>query len=164
MAGPQQVGKSLLAQQGVRDLGAPGRDASADEPALRRRLFELVCRNSGQALSYTETLGQLQDAGTTLAHCLELLAGAGTLHGPQKYVGGAARSRDSNPKPQALNTARARADRKFWGRLVESAVGAHLANRAAADRSPKLQRLPGLRPPAVGHRPRTDVGIGSLME
>jgi len=28
--------------------------------------------------------------------------------------------------------AEARADREFWGRLVESAVGAHLANAAAA--------------------------------
>jgi predicted AAA+ superfamily ATPase len=30
-----------------------------------------------------------------------------------------------------LSPAEARADREFWGRLVESAVGAHLANAAA---------------------------------
>jgi predicted AAA+ superfamily ATPase len=52
-----------------------------------------------------------------------------------------ARSRGSSPKLQVLNTAlmtvmsglsleEARADREFWGRLVESAVGAHLANAA----------------------------------
>ncbi len=36
-----------------------------DKPALLRRLFELACRNSGQVLSYTKMLGQLQDAGNT---------------------------------------------------------------------------------------------------
>lgn len=115
-----------------------------DKPALLRRLFEIGCRYSGQILSYTKMLGQLQDAGnaTTLAHYLDLLAGAGMLTGLQKFAGGAARSRGSIPKLQVLNTAlmtaqsgmafeEARAHREFWGRLVESAVGAHLANAAA---------------------------------
>lgn len=114
-----------------------------DKPALLRRLFELACRYSGQILSYTKMLGQLQDAGntTTLAHYLDLLAGAGMVRGLPKYAGDAARSRGSSPKLQVLNTAlmtstsgltyaEARADREFWGRLVESAVGAHLANAA----------------------------------
>ena len=114
-----------------------------DKPALLRQLFELACRYSGQVLSYTKMLGQLQDAGntTTLAHYLELLSGAGMVCGLQKYAGDAARSRGSSPKLQVLNTAlmtamsgvtltEARADREFWGRLVESAVGAHLANAA----------------------------------
>ncbi|MDZ4346621.1 MAG: AAA family ATPase, partial [Candidatus Binatia bacterium] len=54
-----------------------------DKPALLRRLFELGCRYSGQVLSYTKMLGQLHDAGntTTLAHYLELLAGAGMITG-----------------------------------------------------------------------------------
>ena len=116
-----------------------------DKPALLRRLFELGCSYSGQILSYTKMLGQLQDAGntTTLAHYLDLLEGAGVLVGLQKYAGGAARRRGSSPKLQVLNTAlmtaqsglsasQARQDRVFWGRLVESAVGAHLANAAAA--------------------------------
>ena len=115
-----------------------------DKPALLRRLFELGCRYSGQVLSYTKMLGQLQDAGntTTLAHYLELLAGAGMLTGLQKYAGKAVRQRGSSPKLQVMNTAlmtaqsglspdEARADREFRGRLVESAVGAHLANAAA---------------------------------
>ena len=53
-----------------------------DKPALLRRMFELGCRYSGQVLSYTKMLGQLHDAGntTTLAHYLELLAGAGTTN------------------------------------------------------------------------------------
>jgi predicted AAA+ superfamily ATPase len=116
-----------------------------DKPALLRRVFELACRYSGQLLSYTKMLGQLQDAGntTTLAHYLDLLAGAGMVCGLQKYAGDAARSRASSPKLQVLNTAlmtatagltlrEAKVDREFWGRLVESAVGAHLANAAAA--------------------------------
>ena len=36
-----------------------------DKPALMRRLFELGCLYSGQILSYTKILGQLQDAGNT---------------------------------------------------------------------------------------------------
>ena len=115
-----------------------------DKPALLRRLFELACRYSGQALSYTRMLGQLHDAGnaTTLAHYLDLLGGAGLVVGLQKYAGDVARSRGSSPKLQVLNTAlltaqsgltlaEARGDGEFWGRLVESAVGAHLANAAA---------------------------------
>lgn len=114
-----------------------------DKPALLRRLFELACRYSGQVLSYTKMLGQLHDAGntTTLAHYLTLLGGAGMVCGVPKYAGDVARSRGSSPKLQVLNTAlmtmmsglsldEARADREFWGRLVESAVGAHLANAA----------------------------------
>jgi hypothetical protein len=66
-----------------------------DKPALLRRLFELGCAYSGQILSYTKMLGQLQDAGntTTLAHYLELLDGAGMLVGLQKYAAGASRQR-----------------------------------------------------------------------
>jgi predicted AAA+ superfamily ATPase len=114
-----------------------------DKPALLRRMFELACRYSGQVLSYTKMLGNLQDAGntTTLAHYLELLAGAGMVCGLPKFAGDAARSRGSSPKLQVLNTAlmtaacgytlaEARADHEFWGRLVESSVGAHLSNAA----------------------------------
>jgi predicted AAA+ superfamily ATPase len=116
-----------------------------EKPALLRRLFDLGCRYSGQVLSYTKMLGHLQDAGNTvtLAHYLDLLAGAGLLTGLQKYSGKAVRQRGSSPKLQVLNTAlmtaqsgmspqEARADSEFRGRLVESAVGAHLANAAAS--------------------------------
>ncbi|MCC6198076.1 MAG: DUF4143 domain-containing protein, partial [Burkholderiales bacterium] len=116
-----------------------------DKPALLRRLFDLACRYSGQILSYTKMLGQLQDAGntTTLAHYLGLLAGAGLVCGIEKFSGDAARSRGSSPKLQVLNTAlmtalsglrfeEAFTDGGFRGRLTESAVGAYLANAAAA--------------------------------
>jgi len=114
-----------------------------EKPALLRRLFELGCRYSGQILSYTKMLGQLDDAGntTTLAHYLELLSGAGMLTGLGKYSGSAVQRRRSSPKLCALNTAliSAQSGRSFadtrgdgasWGRLVESAVGAHLINTA----------------------------------
>lgn len=113
------------------------------KPALLRRLFDLGCRYSGQILSYTKMLGQLHEAGntTTLAHYLDLLAGAGMLVGLPKYSGRVVRQRASSPKLQVLNNAllsamsgllphEARADREFFGRMVESAVGAHLANAA----------------------------------
>lgn len=89
-------------------------------------------------------LGQLQDAGntTTLAHYLDLLGGAGLVTGLGKIAGAAVRRRASSPRLQVFNTAlmsaqsgldfdEARAERGFWGRLVESAVGAHLLNAAA---------------------------------
>lgn len=116
-----------------------------DKPALLRRLFEVACRYSDQILSYTKMLGQLQDAGNTvtLAHYLDLLAGAGMVGGLQKYAGDAARSRASSPKLQVFNAALmtaqaavppedALAEHELRGRLVESAVGAHLVNAAAA--------------------------------
>jgi predicted AAA+ superfamily ATPase len=112
-----------------------------DKPALLRQLFRLACSYSGQILSFNKMLGQLQDAGntTTLAHYLELLAGAGMVTGLRKYSGSEVRRRASSPKLIVLNTAlmtatsgltysEAKRDSDFWGRLVESAVGAHLIN------------------------------------
>ena len=116
-----------------------------DRPALLRRLFELGCIYSGQILSFNKMLGQLQDAGnsTTLAHYLDLLSLAGMLTGLQKFAGAQVRRRNSSPKFQVLNTAlmtvssglpmeQAKKSNEFWGRLLESAVGAHLANAAAS--------------------------------
>ena len=116
-----------------------------DKPALLKRLFELGAAHSGQILSYTKMLGQLHDAGntTTLARYLDLLSSAGLIAGLPKYSSQPYRRRASSPKLSVLNTAlmtagsgysfeEARADRTFWGRLVESAAGAHLFNTAAS--------------------------------
>ena len=116
-----------------------------DKPALLKQLFDLGAAWSGQILSYNKMLGPLQDAGntTTLSRYLDLLADAGLLAGLSKY----ARSfphRGSSPKLNVFNTAlmtagsgyafeQALADRTFWGRIVESAVGAHLLNTATSD-------------------------------
>jgi predicted AAA+ superfamily ATPase len=119
-----------------------------DKPALLRRLFELGCAYSGQVLSYHKMLGQLHDAGntTTLAHYLNLLESAGLVAGLQKYSGQELRRRASSPKLQVMNTAlmtassglsfrAAREDPQYWGRLVESAVGASLANGLAGSQA-----------------------------
>jgi hypothetical protein len=110
-----------------------------DKPALLRGLFRLVCDYSSQIVSYQKLTGQLQDAGntTTLAHYLDLLGAAGLAVGLEKYAPGKVRQRRSTPKLLALDPAlvtaaagmtfdEARADREHWGRLVETAVGAHL--------------------------------------
>ena len=112
-----------------------------EKPALLRRLFQLGCEYSSQVLSYQKMLGQLHDAGntTTLAHYLDLLSAAGLLGGISKFSGQRVRQRASSPKLQVFNTAlmtastglsfhEARGNPDFWGRLLESAVGAHLIN------------------------------------
>ncbi|MHB1463892.1 MAG: ATP-binding protein [Thermoleophilia bacterium] len=112
-----------------------------DKPALLRQLFDLACNYSGQILSYQKMLGQLQDAGntTTLAHYLDLLEGAGLVVGLQKFAGTKIRQRGSSPKLLALNTAlmsvstrlklrEAKNNGEIWGRIVETAIGASLAN------------------------------------
>ena len=112
-----------------------------DKPALLRQLFELSCYYSGQIVTLKKMKGQLTNAGneTTLAKYLELLGNAGFIRGLQKYAKQEFRKRAAPPKLQVLNTAlmsavsgysfeKARSDTSYWGRLVESAVGAHLVN------------------------------------
>jgi uncharacterized protein len=116
-----------------------------EKPALMRKLFDLASLYSGQELSYTKLMGQLQDAGntTTLAHYLNLLGHAGLVSGLDKYAGEQFRQRASSPKLCTHNTAlisasanysysQAQQDRDFWGRLTESCVGAHLINSLRA--------------------------------
>src|SRR5207247_11138551 len=97
------IADSLIETSIARDVLLLSR---VDKPALLRRLFELACRYSGQVLSYTKMIGQLQDAGntTTLAHYLDLLAGADLACGLAHYAGHPARTRRTRRKPQVLNT------------------------------------------------------------
>jgi predicted AAA+ superfamily ATPase len=114
-----------------------------DKPALLKRLFEIGCLYSGQIVAFNKLLGDLQDAGntTTLSHYLELLSDSGLLGRIDKYAGTQMRQRASKPKFQVFNTSLWSAqqsicfsdvtsDPKLWGRLVESAVGAHLINHS----------------------------------
>ncbi|RJQ32242.1 MAG: ATP-binding protein [Actinobacteria bacterium] len=118
-----------------------------DKPALLRQLFYLGCKYSGQIVSYQKLTGQLTDAKntTTLANYLQLLSGAGLLTGLSKYSGSDIRKRASSPKLQVFNTGlitsqknlslnEIKKDKTFWGRLVESAVGAHLLNHSLIGR------------------------------
>ena len=139
----QYIKASLIAPNIERDILMMSR---VEKPAILKRLFELSCAYSGRILSFTKMLGQLQDAGNvvTLAHYLDLLSNAGLITGLQKYAGQKVRQRASSPKLNALNTglitalsgysySEARADKTFWGRLVESAIGAHLFNTLTSD-------------------------------
>ena len=111
------------------------------KPALLRQLLELGSYYSSQILPFDHMLGQLSDAGntTTLASYLELLSQCGLITGLQKYSGSEVRKRASSPKLQVCNNAlmssrysktfsEAKGDATLWGRIVESALGAHLVN------------------------------------
>jgi predicted AAA+ superfamily ATPase len=111
-----------------------------DKPMLLRQLFRLACERSGDILPYSRMLDRLEGAGntTTLAGYLLLLAGAGLATGLPKHDD-APRRRASSPKLLALNTALLTAvngwdplaaleDAGSRGRLIETAIGAHLLN------------------------------------
>jgi hypothetical protein len=117
-----------------------------DKPALLRQLFRLGCDYSAQVVSYQKLVGQLQDAGntTTLAHYLRILGASGLLTGLEKYSTGRVRQRGSSPKLLALDTGlmtamsgltrdELRRQPDAWGRVVETAVGAHFANSSPVD-------------------------------
>ncbi len=110
-------------------------------PALMRQLVDLAPRYSGQVISYNKLLGKLQDAGnaTTLASYLTLLSDANLIAALDQYSNSPQIGKKSSPKLNVLNTAlmtatsgysfkEAQADRSYWGRIVESSVGAHLYN------------------------------------
>lgn len=103
-----------------------------DKPVLLRQVMELACQYSGQALSYTKMIGQLNDAGntTTVANYLAMLASIGIISGLPKFSRGIARRRASSPKLQVWNNAllnaqssytfnEARKDPAVWGRVVD---------------------------------------------
>lgn len=109
------------------------------KPELMKQLFELGCTYSGEEISLTKLLGQLQDAGnvTTLANYLTTLDESQLLCGLQKYANDNARKYNSVPKLYVYNTSllsalsgvtfeKAYTAPKEWGRWVESAVGAHI--------------------------------------
>ena len=135
--------EAIIAPNIERDVLAMTR---IDKPALLERAFGLGADHSGQILAYRKMLRQLQGAGntTTLARYLELLSKVGLIVGLKEYSSGSLRRRASSPKLNVLNPAlltvnsgysldEAVTDGTFWGRVVESAVGAHLFNSATSD-------------------------------
>ena len=113
------------------------------KPVLLKHLFELGCSYSGELLSLTKMIGQLQDGGnvTTLANYLNILDECHLLAALQKYSNDKSRKYASVPKYQVYNNAlmnvyttssfeEHRLDCEKWGRLVESSVGTHLLNFA----------------------------------
>ena len=122
-------------------------DTPISKPALLRQTFELGAAYSGELLSLNKMLGSLQDAGNTvtLAGYINLLDESGLLCGLQKFSVDMARRHASIPKLQAYNNAlkmvyspltfeQAILNRKAWGRIFESGIGAYLVSQAFVHR------------------------------
>ena len=118
-------------------------DTPISKPALFRQTFELGAAYSGELLSLNKMLGTLQDAGntTTLASYINLLGESGLLCGLQKFSVDMARRKSSIPKLQVYNNAlknvycplsfeQSVINRKEWGRIFESGIGAYLVSQA----------------------------------
>lgn len=114
-------------------------------PALLRQVFELACIESAKELSLTKMQGTM-NSGTvpTIKNYLDILNKSMIVQPLQNYSPSRVKEKQSVPKMQVFNNAfrnrfgtfsfdEARVDPTEWGRLVESAVGAHLANRAMTD-------------------------------
>lgn len=118
-------------------------DTPISKPALLKQTFELGAAYSGNLLSLNKMLGSLQDAGntSTLAGYINLLNESGLLCGLHKYSVDMSRRKASIPKFQAYNNAlkmvyspltfeQAILDRKAWGHILESGIGAYLVSQA----------------------------------
>lgn len=114
-------------------------------PALLRQVFELACIEYAKELSLTKMQGTM-NSGTvpTIKNYLDILNKSMIVQPLQNYSPSRVKEKQSVPKMQVFNNAfrnrfgtfsfdEARVDPAEWGRLVESAVGAHLANRAMTD-------------------------------
>lgn len=114
-------------------------------PALLRQVFELACMESARELSLTKMQGTM-NSGTvpTIKNYLNILDQTMTVKPLQKYSPSPIKEKNSIPKMQVYNSAfrnryglhtfeEALTDATEWGRQVESAVGAHLANRSQLD-------------------------------
>ena len=122
-------------------------DTPVGKPALLKQTFELGAAYSGHILSLNKMLGSLQDAGntSTLAGYLDLLNDSGLLCALRKYSIDTARRKASIPKFQVYNNAlktvftpltfeQALLDRKEWGHIFESGIGAYIVSQAFAKR------------------------------
>lgn len=109
--------------------------------ALLRQVLVEGSHYSGEELSSNKMLGLLQKKGNaeTIITYTNLLKESGLLCGLQKYSNDDSRTKGSVPKYQVFNNAlktantpisfeQALSDRKLWGRIYESAVGAWLIN------------------------------------
>lgn len=120
---------------------------NVQKPALLRSLFMLGTAYSGQEVSYRKLMGQLDDAGnaSTIAHYLELLGRANLLGAIPKFGEKELVVRNSTPRLMVYDTSLITAtcatgrdelinDPAKRGHMVESAVGAYLLGRSAAER------------------------------
>lgn len=114
-------------------------------PALMRQVFELACAESAKELSLTKMQGAI-NSGTvpTIKNYLNILESSMLVCPLQKYSPSPIKVKQTVPKMQVFNNAfrnryevygfeTARTTPDEWGRQVESAVGAFLANRSVID-------------------------------
>lgn len=114
-------------------------------PALLRQVFELACMESAKELSLTKMQGSMNSGSVpTIKSYLDILDKTMTVRPLGKYSPSPVTEKRSVPKMQVYNSGfrnrydlfsfdEARANPAEWGRQVESAVGAHLANRSVLD-------------------------------
>lgn len=114
-------------------------------PALLRQVFELACIESAKELSLTKMQGTMNSGSVpTIKNYLDILGKSMTVLPLQKYSPSPVKEKQSVPKMQVFNSgfrnrygafsfSQAREDAAEWGRQVESAVGAYLANRMVLD-------------------------------
>lgn len=118
-------------------------DTPINKPALLRQTFELAAHYSGNILSYTKMMGQLQDAGnvTTLVQYLHLLNESCLVTGIQKYSNDFARTKGTIPKFQVYDNSfkvvlspysfeEARLSPARWGNIYESGIGAYIIGQS----------------------------------
>jgi len=114
-------------------------------PALFRQVFEIASIYSGQEMSLTKMQG-IVNSGTvpTVGSYLDIMEKTMLAKPIHKFEPSLVGQKNSVPKMQVYNNAfknkygtcsfdEARLNHTQWGRQVESAVGAHLANRAFID-------------------------------
>ena len=138
---------AFLAYRAVKILTRRLEREIEEQDPLVKRLREQRARTIAGLINNVALGAILLFAGLTILGTFidigPLLAGAGMLAGLQKYSRAVVSRRGSSPKLQVMNNAlmtaqmglsprEAREDPALWGRLVESAVGAHLANARAA--------------------------------
>lgn len=118
-------------------------DTPINKPALLRQTFELSAAYSGNILSFTKMMGQLQDAGNTvtLAQYLHLLNESCLVTGLQKYSNDFARVKGSIPKFQVYDNSfktiysplsfnEIKTNPAEWGNIFESGIGAYIVCQA----------------------------------
>lgn len=122
-------------------------DTPVSKPALMRRALELGSYYSGQILSLTKLIGELQDAGntTTISSYIRLLSDSGLLGTINKFSIDLARRKASIPKFQVYNNAlktiylpttfhSCLEKPSLWGNVFESGIGAFLMSQAFVHR------------------------------
>ena len=110
-------------------------------PIFKRDITKIIDQRLHESRHFIQVIVGPRQVGKTTA-IQQVLESAFLIRGLPKWAGGALRRRSSSPKWLPLNTAlmTALANQSFqewrskpdlWGRLVEVAVGAYLANEVA---------------------------------